>query len=177
MRQHIPICRMCTPVLHSFATVYNCVWVAWASLVRCGRCLAVGGLKSSSGSFLVQAAQALPRPTSERPMKQYACRLSSDDKPLSLAWRDRYVLSPQSRSLPQPIVSCHSQSKKTWGPWPVAAFYSVAAARAARTFSMRILPNWHNLDRANTPPVRLAFVCNDRLRPKLHSSLCLMYLT
>ena len=53
-----------------------------------GRCLAVGGLKSSSGSFLVQAAQALPRPTAERPTKQFACRLRSDDKPISLSWRD-----------------------------------------------------------------------------------------
>ena len=55
-------------------------------------CLAVGGLKSSSGSFLVQAAQALPRPAAERPAKQYACRLSADDKPTSLAWRDSTLL-------------------------------------------------------------------------------------
>ena len=36
----------------------------------------------------MQAAQALPRPAAERPTKQFACRLRSDDKPISLSWRD-----------------------------------------------------------------------------------------
>lgn len=132
--------------------------VSRISEVRCGRCLAVGGLKSSSGNFLVQAAQALPRPTSEQPMKQYACRLNGDDRPLSLAWRDRCVLSLNTRAWPGQSHPAHLQSKQYPLPSSGAAFYSVAAARAVHTFSMRTLPSWHNPGKASTPPVRLDFV-------------------
>ena len=66
-------------------------------------CLAVGGLKSSSGSYLVQVAQSLPRPDSERPTTQYACRLRGYDAPTALSWRNECASSPAAH-LSRPIL-------------------------------------------------------------------------
>ena len=75
-------------------------------------CLAVGGLKSSSGSYLVQVAQSLPRPDSERPTTQYACRLRGYDAPTALSWRNECAsspaahLSPHSDHYPRSLLLC-----------------------------------------------------------------------
>ena len=67
-----------SPTTHSQATC--------AAAHDSTHCLAVGGHKSSSGSYLVQVAQALPKPPADAPAGQYACRLDPQDVPTSLAW-------------------------------------------------------------------------------------------
>ena len=106
-------------------------------------CLAIGGLKSSSGSHSVQVAQSLPRPSSERPMKQYACRLHADDVPVSLSWRKECALLHHLARRPVRLTR-----------GVPAAFFSVAAALGMPTYSKPPQRSCHSCARASTQRVR-----------------------
>lgn len=105
----------------AFECVHPKAMTGWltAALAIC-RCLAVAGLKSSSGGHLIQVAQVSPRPSSEAPLEQLVCRLEdlTNDAPVCLAWRGRYVYAP-SRA--------HSTAATTVSPFGFAIFCGWAA--------------------------------------------------